>query len=104
MALNLKIITPDGIFFDGKVDSVNVKTTEGYITILEWHTPLIANIVISTMMYRVNSQPSNLSIAGGLLITTLHDVRIITDKIDYNTGSSRSQPTSNTGANKNKED
>jgi|GEM_PF-880303 len=35
MALNLKIITPDGIFFNGPVDSVNIKTTEGYITLLE---------------------------------------------------------------------
>ncbi|MBE4704233.1 FoF1 ATP synthase subunit delta/epsilon [Spiroplasma platyhelix] len=86
MALKLKIITPDGIFFDGTVDSVNIKTTEGYITILEWHTPLIANIAISNMMYRINNQPHNLSIAGGLLITTLHDVRIITDKIDNTSG------------------
>lgn len=91
MALNLKIITPNGIFFDGSVDSVNVKTTEGYITILEWHTPLIANIAISSMMYRINNQPTNLSIAGGLLISTLHEVRIITDKISYGAGD-KSQP------------
>lgn len=83
MALNLKIITPDGIFFDGNVDSINIKTTEGYITILEWHTPLVANIAISSMMYRINGRPYNLSIAGGLLITSIHEVRIISDKIEY---------------------
>lgn len=83
MALNLKIITPDGIFFDGAIDSVNVKTTEGYITILEWHTPIIANIAISSMMYRVNGNSRNLSVAGGLLISTQHEVRIISDKIEY---------------------
>ncbi|MGL5268699.1 MAG: F0F1 ATP synthase subunit epsilon [Spiroplasma sp.] len=83
MALNLEIITPDGILFDGSVDSVNVKTTEGYITILEWHTPLIANIAISSMRYKINNQVRNLSIAGGLLISTLHEVRIISDKIEY---------------------
>ncbi|MDQ7982934.1 MAG: F0F1 ATP synthase subunit epsilon [Spiroplasma sp.] len=83
MALNLKIITPDGIFFNGSVDSVNIKTTEGYITILEWHTPLIANIAIAPMMYRINRHPHYLSIAGGILITTLHEVRIISDTIQY---------------------
>lgn len=83
MALNLKIITPDGIFFDGSVESVTLKTTEGYITILEWHTPLVANIAISSMRYKINNQVRNLSIAGGLLISTLHEVRIITDKIEY---------------------
>jgi F-type H+-transporting ATPase subunit epsilon len=90
MALKLKIITPEGIFFDGTIDSVNVKTTEGYITILEWHTPLIANIAISNMMYRVRNQPHTLSIAGGLLISTLHEVRIITDKIDSSVGTKTS--------------
>lgn len=83
MALNLKIITPDGIFFDGSVDSVNVKTTEGYITILEWHTPLVANIAISSMAYKINGKVHDLNIAGGLLISTLHEVRIISDKIRY---------------------
>lgn len=83
MALNLKIITPDGIFFNGNIDSVTLKTTEGYITILEWHTPLVANIAISSMRYKINNQVRNLSIAGGLLISTLHEVRIISDKIEY---------------------
>jgi len=35
MALNLKIITPNGIFFDDEVLYVSVKTTEGYIGLLE---------------------------------------------------------------------
>ncbi len=81
MALNLKIITPDGIFFNGPVDSVNIKTTEGYITLLEWRTPLIANIAIAPMMYRINGHPHYLSIAGGILISTLHEVRVISDTI-----------------------
>lgn len=91
MALNLKIITPDGMFFNGPVDSVNIKTTEGYVTILEWHTPLIANIAIAPMMYRINDHPHYLSIAGGILITTLHEVRIISDTIQYATNSSSKQ-------------
>lgn len=88
MALNLKIITPDGIFFNGPVDSVNIKTTEGYITLLEWRTPLIANIAIAPMMYRVNGQAHYLNIAGGILITTLHEVRVISDTIQHVSGTS----------------
>lgn len=83
MALNLKIITPDGILFDGEIDSVNVKTTEGYISILEWHIPIIANLAISPMTYRIKDKVRNLTVAGGLLITNLHEVRIISDKIEY---------------------
>lgn len=90
MALNLKIITPDGIFFNGPVDSVNIKTTEGYITLLEWRTPLIANIAIAPMMYRINGRPHYLSIAGGILISNLHEVRVISDTIQ-NTSSTKEQ-------------
>lgn len=83
MALNLKIITPDGILFAGEIDSVNVKTTEGYISILEWHIPIIANLAISSMTYKIKDKIRNLTVAGGLLITSLHEVRIISDKIEY---------------------
>ncbi len=83
MALNLKIITPDGIFFDGEVQWVNVKTTEGYVGILEWHTPLIANIQISKMSFKIKEKVYDLTISGGLLVTDLHMVRIISDKVEY---------------------
>ena len=83
MALNLKIITPDGIFFDEEVQWVNVKTTEGYVGILEWHTPLIANIQISKMSFKIKEKVRNLTISGGLLVTDLHMVRIISDKVEY---------------------
>lgn len=83
MALNLKIITPDGIFFDGEVQWFNVKTTEGYVGILEWHTPLIANIQISKMSFKIKEKIRNLTISGGLLVTDLHMIRIISDKVEY---------------------
>lgn len=83
MALNLKIITPNGIFFDNEVEWVNVKTTEGYIGIFEWHVPLIANIQISKMSFKVKQKVRNLTISGGLLVTDLHTVRIISDKVEY---------------------
>lgn len=83
MALNLKIITPDGIFFDVEVQWINVKTTEGYVGILEWHTPLIANIQISKMSFKIKEKIRNLTISGGLLVTDLHMIRIISDKVEY---------------------
>lgn len=83
MALNFKIITPNGIFFSGIVEWINVKTTEGYIGILEWHVPLIANIQISKMSFKIKDKVRNLTISGGLLVSNLHDVRIISDKVEY---------------------
>lgn len=84
MILKLKIITPNGIFFDDVIYSVTVKTTEGYVTILKNHVPLIANIVASSMFCTtITNTKRNMSIEGGLLITSLHEVRIITENIEY---------------------
>ena len=43
----------------------------------------MANVEISSMTYKVSGHTRNLSIAGGLLITTLHEVRIFSDKVEY---------------------
>jgi F-type H+-transporting ATPase subunit epsilon len=51
--LKLKILTPqDGIFFTGMVETVNVKTITGSLGIYYLHTPVIANLKISPLMYR----------------------------------------------------
>ena len=39
---NLRIISPTRIFFDGDVDMVEMKTTEGEIGVLAGHIPLTA--------------------------------------------------------------
>lgn len=83
MAFNLKIITPNGILFDNEVKWVNVKTTEGYIGILEWHVPVIATIQISAMSFKDKEKVRNLTISGGLIVTDLHSVRIISEKVEY---------------------
>jgi F0F1-type ATP synthase epsilon subunit len=51
--LKLKILTPDeGVFFSGIVETVNVKTVTGSLGIYYLHTPVVANLTISQMMFR----------------------------------------------------
>ena len=44
--LQLKIVTPEKLILEELVDSVTIPTTEGEITILPDHIPLIASITI----------------------------------------------------------
>lgn len=82
---HLKISTPKGIFFDGDVDIVTVKTANGYIGIQRNRLPFISNIEISTMY--INSKSSSdekiCAIGGGLIYVEREYVDIFTDDIIF---------------------
>ena len=80
----LKIITPNGIFWDKEVDIVTVKTTEGYMGLLHGKSPVVASLDIAEL--HINKQGSSdfveCAIAGGLLYVTPERIEIITDAIE----------------------
>lgn len=82
---HLKISTPKGLFFDGEVDILTVKTANGYIGIQKNRLPFISNIEISVMY--INSKASNnekiCAIGGGLIYVEREYVDIFTDDIIY---------------------
>ena len=82
---HLKISTPKGIFFDGEVDIITVKTAKGFIGIQKNRLPFISNIEISTMY--INSKASNkekiCAIGGGLIYVEREYIDIFTDDIVY---------------------
>ncbi|WP_339024425.1 F0F1 ATP synthase subunit epsilon [Spiroplasma endosymbiont of Agriotes lineatus] len=83
MAIKLKIITPLGIFFDDVVEIITVKTTEGYIGILEQHIPIVANLEIAQMFVKQHKKTYKLLISSGILYSTKKEVKILTDYIEY---------------------
>ncbi|MGL5732593.1 MAG: ATP synthase F1 subunit epsilon [Metamycoplasmataceae bacterium] len=82
---HLKISTPKGIFFDGDIDILTVKTAKGYIGIQRDRLPFISNIEISTMY--INSKGSKderiCAISGGLIYVEREYVDIFTDDIAF---------------------
>jgi len=71
---NLQIISPTRIFFDGDVDMVEMKTTEGEIGVLAGHIPLTA--ILEPGVLRIRQQ-------DGTKEAALHDgfVEIQKDKV-----------------------
>lgn len=71
---NLQIISPTRIFFDGDVDMVEMKTTEGEIGVLAGHIPLTA--ILQPGVVRIKQ-------ADGTKEAALHDgfVEIRKDKV-----------------------
>jgi F-type H+-transporting ATPase subunit epsilon len=57
MKLKVRIITPNGVFADDKeVNSAYLQTTDGDMTILPKHSPLVSTLKIGTMTLSNDSE------------------------------------------------
>lgn len=83
----LKIITPEGLFWNKEVDIVTVKTTEGYMGLLHGKSPIVASLDIAELAINKKGTHEYLecAIAGGLVYVTPEKVEIITDAIEEKT-------------------
>ncbi len=65
--LNLKIVTPERIVFEGTVDSVTAMTENGEITILPNHIPLATLLKAGEMRVMMKGEEVLLAASTGLL-------------------------------------
>jgi len=65
--LHFKIITPDKIVFDQEIESLTLPTTEGEITILPNHIPLITAIKPGEIMIKQEGKTHHMAVMGGFL-------------------------------------
>ncbi len=81
---HLKIITPNGVFYDEPVSIVTVKTTEGYIGLQYGRIPIVASVEISPLVIGTKGAKNHkdCAIAGGLLYADQKSVTIITDAVE----------------------
>ena len=82
MKLHLRIIDLDGEYFSQDVDFVIVNTSDGEITVLANHIPLISNIKISRLTISNDEEVTEYAIAGGTLFTSETECKIITTAIE----------------------
>ncbi|MBN1569264.1 MAG: F0F1 ATP synthase subunit epsilon [Acidobacteria bacterium] len=54
--IHLEIVTPEKQLFSGEVDSVTVPSTTGYLGILPGHAPLLAELGIGEIAYRIGDR------------------------------------------------
>ena len=78
----LKILTPDQLFFEGKVEHVMAPGYNGYLGILKDHAPLVTPITKGNLTYRDESgKTTSLKVEGGFLEVLKNRVLVLTDKI-----------------------
>ena len=86
--LNLKIVTPEEIVYEGEADQVNVSTTQGELGILPNHAALMAKLVPGELKIRKSGRASFFAIGEGFLqiennaLTVMTDLAENADEID----------------------
>ncbi len=63
----LKIVTPDGLEFDGMVEELVVRTTTGELGILAKHTNLVAPLGMGTATFIIDGKKRYGACIGGIL-------------------------------------
>jgi F-type H+-transporting ATPase subunit epsilon len=82
MKLKVRIITPNGVFADDKeVNSAYLQTTDGDMTILPKHSPLVSTLKIGTMTLSNDSEKTFIHVHRGLVKVDNESVKIITERL-----------------------
>jgi F-type H+-transporting ATPase subunit epsilon len=80
--MNASVVTPDGKVFDGDVEMVSVKTTDGGLGILPNHIPLVTPLTIGAVRIKKDSQIQLVAITGGLMEVRGDQVSILAESAE----------------------
>ncbi len=76
--IKLKIVTPERLILEEEVDQVSVPTTEGEITILPHHIPVVGGLASGDVVAYKEGEPIPMAVVGGF-------VEVNTDTDGYTT-------------------
>ena len=79
----LKIISPDGIFFNEEIERIVIHGTEGDLAILADHTPLTTTVGVGTFLIIDGKDKRNGTLLGGLATIKPTEVMILTDAAEW---------------------
>jgi len=82
--LQLKIVTPEKLILEELVDSVTLPTTEGEITILADHIPIIASLASGDIVAITDGEYVPMAVVGGFVETKKEgDQTVVTILADF---------------------
>lgn len=93
----LKVMTIDHCFFEGDVDRIVVRTTQGDVGILPNHVPYIAALGIGALIIVRNGERRVAAVSGGFVDVTREGTTILArtcewaDEIDVNRANSAAE-------------
>ena len=80
---NLKVVTPDRIFYDGMAEMVELKTTEGDIGILKGHIPLTAVVAPGALIIKEADDTKEAALIDGIVRILQDSVTILAQSCEW---------------------
>ncbi len=81
--LHLKIVTPERIVLEEEVDQVSLPTTEGEITILPDHIPLITSLKSGDIVALNNGEYIPMAVVGGFVEIKNNEIAVLADFAEH---------------------
>ena len=81
-SFHLQIVTPDGLFYDGQAESLNLRAAQGGLTILPRHTNFVTTVGMGPAKVVLEGKSRIAACIGGMLSDKrrgppdCHDVRV----------------------------
>lgn len=77
--IKFKIVTPERVVYEDAVDQVTVPTTEGEITVLPNHIPLISILQAGELRTKKGTAEKNIAVSSGFVQVNNNEVIILAD-------------------------
>jgi F-type H+-transporting ATPase subunit epsilon len=82
MPLQLEIVTPEKLAYQGEVDSVQLPGSEGELGVLPHHAPLISTLGVGELRLRKGGEDEFFAIVGGFLQVLPDKVVVMAETAD----------------------
>lgn len=81
----LEIVTPEKTFFNGEVDMVVLRTTEGDMAIMYDHEQMVAPVAIGSVRVRLQGEEKfrDAACSGGFITVTYDKTTVVTDSAEW---------------------
>lgn len=80
--MQLNVVTPDGTVFEGQVELVSVKTTDGEIGIMPMHIPLVSPLEIGPVRVTKENKKELIAVSGGFVEVRPDEVNILAESAE----------------------
>ena len=82
MSLQVRIMTPDQIFWDDQAEEIILPTNTGQMGVLENHAPLITALDIGVMLIRTKKDWISLALMGGFALVKQNQITVLVNEAE----------------------
>lgn len=83
MPFNLKIVTPDGLIYDGQAEKLIVRTIGGDVCILARHMDYVAPLGMGQAIVEANGRRRSAACIGGMLSVSGGEVTLVPTTFEW---------------------